>query len=100
MFGFGAHGLFVGLAQLLIAVVGAFLISAAVMGFRAEWQALFKKQFGGGPTRILVYLLSAFFQFYNGMVHGMPAWEIIVLALLTAFSATGIYQFAKKKAAA
>ena len=55
-----------GLVQLLMALVGAVLISAAVMGFRAEWQALFKKPFGAGVTRIMVYALSAIFQMYSG----------------------------------
>ena len=88
-----------GLVQLLVALVGAVLISAAVMGFRAEWQALFKKPFGAGVTRIMVYAQSAIFQMYNGSVHGVPVWEIPVLALLTALVATGIYHFAKKRQA-
>jgi len=86
-----------GLVQLLTALVGAILISAAVQGFKAEWHALFKRPFGGAPARILVYLVSGVFQLYNGAVHGVPTWEIVVLALLTAFSATGIYHFAKKR---
>lgn len=100
MFGLVAHGLLVGLAQLLVALVGAVLISLAVQGFRAEWQALFKKPFGSGVTRVLVYSLSAVFQMFNGYMHGVPAWEIPVLALLTALAATGIYHFAKKRWAA
>lgn len=99
MFGFGAHGLFIGLAQLLVALVGAIIIAAAIHGFRAEWKAMFKRPFGPVPTRILVYLVSGFFQYYNGMVHGVPRWEIPILALLTAFGATGIYHFAKKRQA-
>jgi len=86
-----------GLVQLLVALVGAALITTAVMGFKAEWQALFKKPFGAGVTRIMVYSVSAIFQMYNGSVHGVPIWEIAVLALLTALSATGIYHFAKKR---
>jgi hypothetical protein len=85
------------LAQLLVALVGAVLISAAVQGFKAEWLALFKKPLGGATARILVYVVSAVFQLYNGSVHGLPTWEIAVLALLTALSATGIYHFAKKR---
>ena len=89
--------MFGGLVQLLVALVGAALISAGVQGFKAEWHALFKKPFGGAPTRILVYVASAMFQLYNGYVHGVPTWEVVVLALLTAFCATGFYHFAKKK---
>jgi hypothetical protein len=91
--------MFLGLMQLFVALIGAMLISAAVMGFRAEWQALFRRQFGGAPTRVLVYGLSAMFQLYNGYIHDVPEWEIVVLALLTAFTATGIYQFARKRSA-
>jgi len=98
---FGLYGLFQGLVQLLMALVGAALISAAVQGFKAEWLALFKKPFGGAPARILVYGVSALFQLYNGHVHRlMPRWEIAVLAVLTAFSATGMYHFAKTRSAA
>ena len=98
---FGMYALFGGLAQLLVALVGAALISAAVQGLKAEWQALFKRPFGGAPARILIYGLSALLQGYNGYVHrGMPRWEILVLALLTAFCATGMYHFAKKRQAA
>ena len=43
-----------GLVQLLTALVGAALISAAIMGFRAEWHALFKKPFG---ARLIFYSL-------------------------------------------
>ena len=39
-----------GLIQLLVALVGAALISAGVMGFKAEWHALFKKPFGGAGS--------------------------------------------------
>lgn len=94
-----AHGVLAGLVQLLVALVGAVLISAAVQGFKAEWQVLFKRPLGGAAARILVYLVSAMFQAYNGYVHGVPRWEIVVLALLTAWSATGIYMFAKKRLA-
>jgi len=98
---FGLYFVFAGLVQLLTALVGAALISAAVQGFKAEWQVLFKRPFGGAPARILVYGLSALFQGYNGYVHpGMPEWEIPVLMLLTAFTATGLYHFAKKRQAA
>jgi len=86
-----------GLVQLLVALVGAALISAGVQGFKAEWQALFKRPFGGAPARILVYAVSFLFQLYNGSVHGVPTWEIVVLALLTALCATGIYHFAMKR---
>ena len=91
--------MFLGLMQLLVALIGATLISAAVMGFRAEWHALFKRPLGGAPTRVLVYGLSAMFQLYNGYIHDVPDWEIVVLALLTAFTATGIYQFVRKRSA-
>ena len=92
---------FQSLVQLLMALVGAALISAAIQGFKAEWLALFKKPFGGAPARILVYAASALFQLYNGFVHrGMPRWEIIVMAFVTAFSATGMYHFAKRRSAA
>jgi len=91
-------GVFASLVQLLMVLVGAVLISAAVQGFKAEWHALLKKPLGGAAARILVYGVSALFQMYNGFVHrGMPRWEIAVLALLTAFCATGIYHFAKKR---
>ena len=90
----------VAMAQLLVALVGAILISAAVQGFKAEWQALFKKPLGGATPRILVYLISGVFQLYNGVVHYLPAWEIVGLALLTALSATGFYHFAKRRQAA
>jgi len=87
-----------GLFQLLVALVGAILISAAVQGFKAEWQALFKRPFGGAPARIMVYVVSGVFQLYNKRVHqGIPTWEVVVLAVLTALSATGIYQFAKRR---
>jgi len=90
--------MFNSLVQLLVALVGAILISAAVQGFKAEWQAMFKKPFGGAAARILVYGVSALFQMYNGFVHrGLPRWEIVVLALLTALSATGIYHFGRKR---
>ena len=89
-----------GLVQLLVALVGAILIAAAVQGFKAEWQALFKKPFAGAPARILVYVVAGIFQLYNGYVHGIATWEIVVLAFLTAFSATGIYHFAKKRQSA
>ena len=89
--------MFSALAQLLVALVGAALISAVVQGFKAEWRALFKKPFEGAPARILVYAVSGIFQLYNGYVHGMATWEIVVLAFLTALSATGIYHFATKR---
>jgi hypothetical protein len=60
------------LVQLLVALVGATLISAAVQEFKAEWHALFKKPFGGAAARILVYGVSAMFQMHNGTVHGVP----------------------------
>jgi hypothetical protein len=85
------------LVQLLVALVGAILISAAVQGFKAEWQALFRRQFEGAPARILVYTVAVFFQLYNGSVHGLPPSEIVVLALLTVLSTTGIYHFAKRR---
>jgi hypothetical protein len=91
--------MFLGLMQVMMALIGATLISAGVMGFRAEWQALSKRPLGGVATRVLVYGLSAVFQLYNGYMHDIPGWEIVVLALLTAFTATGIYQFAKKRSA-
>lgn len=90
-------GMIAALVQLLVALVGAILISAAVQGFKAEWQALFRRQFEGAPARILVYVVSAFFQLYNGSIHGLPASEIVVLAILTALSSTGFYHFAKKR---
>jgi hypothetical protein len=90
----------VAMAQLLVALVGAILISAAIQGFKAEWHALFKKPLSGATARILVYLISGVFQLYNGVVHYLPAWEIVVLALLTAFSATGVYHFIKRRQAA
>jgi hypothetical protein len=90
--------MFDALVQLLVALVGAILISAAVQGFKAEWRALFRKPFEGAPARILVYAVVGIFQLYNGYVHrGMPTWEIVVLAVLTAFSATGIYCFVTKR---
>jgi hypothetical protein len=89
--------MFDALVQLLVALVGAILISAAVQGFKSEWQALFGKPFSGAPARILVYVTSGVFQLYNGSVHGIPAWEIVVLAFLTALAAMGIYHFAKKR---
>ncbi|HTW92810.1 MAG TPA: hypothetical protein VMH22_14055 [bacterium] len=89
-----------GLVQLLVVLVGAVLISAAVQGFKAEWQALFKHPFEGAPARILVYIVSALFQIYNGHVHSIGLWEVVVLAILTAFSATGLYDFAKKRQSA
>lgn len=93
-------GMIAALVQLLVAMVGAILISAAVQGFKAEWQALFRRQFEGAPARILVYTVCAFFQLYNGSVHRLPPLEIVVLAVLTALSATGFYHFAKKRQAA
>jgi len=95
--GVDAKGVLAGLVQLLLALVGSVLISAAVQGFKAEWQALFKKPFGGAAARILVYVASGMFQLYNWNIHGFPTWEFVVLAFLTAFSATGIYHFAKKR---
>ena len=96
--GMVAKGVLAGLVQLLVALVGAVLISAAVQGFKAEWHALFKKPFGGAAARILVYCVSGLFQTVNGYVHrGMPRWEVVVLAFLTAFCATGIYHVAKKR---
>ena|GEM_PF-1227479 len=92
-------GMIAALVQLLVALVGAILVSAAVQGFKAEWQALFRRQFEGAPARILVYTVSAFFQLYNGSIHGLPPSEILILALLTALSATGIYHFARKRPA-
>ena len=86
-----------GLVQLFVALVGAALISAAVQGFKAEWHALLKKPLSGVTARFLVYGLSAVFQAYNGFVHGVPTWEVVVLAFLTALSATGFYHFAKKR---
>ena len=92
------QGMFASLVQLLVVLVGAALISAAVQGFKAEWHALFKKPLGGLTARILLYGMSALFQAYNGFVHrGMPRWEIVVLALLTALCATGFYDLAKKR---
>ena len=92
--------MFDALVQLLVALVGAILISAAVQGFKSEWQALFGKPFSGAPARIMVYVVAGIFQLYNGYVHGIPAWEIVVLALLTALAAMGIYHFAKRRQAA
>ena len=90
--------MFASLVQLLVVLVGAVLISAAVQGFRAEWHALFKKPLGGAATRILVYGISALFQMYNGLVHpGMPRWEIVVLAFVTAFCATGISHITERR---
>ncbi len=94
-----AGGMLAGLVQLLVALVGAALIAAAVQGFKAEWHALFKRQFGGAAARILVYAASAAFQAYNWYVHGVPTWEFVILAFLTAFCATGIYHFARRRAA-
>ncbi|MCX6842959.1 MAG: hypothetical protein NTX53_11830 [candidate division WOR-3 bacterium] len=95
---FVVNGMFASLVQLLVALAGAALISAAVQGFKAEWHALFKTPLGGVTARILVYGVSALFQAYNGFVHrGMPRWEIVVLALLTALCATGFYHFARKR---
>jgi succinate dehydrogenase hydrophobic anchor subunit len=98
--GMAASGVFGSLVQLLVALVGAALIAAAVQGFKAEWRALFKKPFGGAPARILVYVVSGIFQLYNGYVNGIPTWEVIVLALLTALVATGIYHFVTKRQSA
>jgi hypothetical protein len=96
-----ASGVIASLVQLLVVLVGALLISASLQGFKAEWQAMFKKPLGGAAARILVYGASALFQMYNGFVHpGLPRWEIAVLALLTALCATGIYHFAKKRQSA
>jgi hypothetical protein len=39
------------------------------------------------------------FQLYNGYMHDVPEWEIVVLALLTGFTSTGLYHFAKKRSA-
>jgi hypothetical protein len=89
-----------GLVQLVVALVGAILIAAAVQGFKAEWNSLFKKPLGGAAARILLYVVSAMFQGYNGYAHGVPPWEMAILWLLTAFCATGIYHFAKKGQAA
>ena len=91
--------MFGALAQLLVALVGAVLISAAVQGFKSEWQTLFGKPFEGAPARILVYVTSGIFQLYNGYVHGIAAWEIVVLAFLTALSAMGVYGFIRKRPA-
>jgi len=92
-----AWGVMAGLVQLLVALVGAALISAAVQGFKAEWLALFKKPFGGAAARILVYGASAAFQVWNGFTHHVPTPEIPVLAFLTGLCATGIYNFTKKR---
>jgi hypothetical protein len=91
--------MFLGLMQMLMALVGAALISAGVMGFEAEWHALFKRPLGGVSTRILVHGLSAMFQLYNGYMHDVPEWEIVVLALLTGFAATGFIHLVKKRSA-
>jgi hypothetical protein len=56
-----------------------------------------KKNFGGAAARILVYILAAVFQYWNGRTHHVPTAEIPVLALLTALAATGIYHLAKKR---
>ena len=89
--------MFQALVQLLMALTGAVLIAAGVQGFKAEWQALFKKPLSGVTVRIFVYLLSFGFQGYNWYAHqNMPVWEVVVLAFLTAFCASGIYRFAKK----
>jgi len=98
--GMAASGVLASLVQLLVALVGAFLISAVVQGFKAEWRALFKRPFEGAPARILVYAVSGLFQLYNGSVNGIPTWEIVVLAFLTALSATGIYHFVIKRQSA
>jgi hypothetical protein len=95
--GMVAKGVLAALVQLLLALVGAVLISAAVQGFKAEWQALFKRPFGGAAARILIYVASGMFQLYNWYIHGFPTWELVVLTFLTAFSATGIYHFAGKR---
>ena len=95
--GMAASGVLASLVQLLVALVGAVLISAVLQGFKAEWRALFKRPFGGAPARILVYAASGLFQLYNGSVNGVPTWEIVVLAFLTALSATGIYHFVIKR---
>ena len=94
---FEAWGVMAGLVQLLVALVGAALISAAVQGFKAEWLALFKKPFGGAAARILVYGVAAGFQVWNGFTHHVPVAEIPILALVTGLCATGIYHFAKKR---
>ena len=86
------------LAQVLLALVGAAIVVAAVQGFKAEWRALFKRPFEGAAARILVYIVSIIFQLYNGYAHpGMPDWEVAVLAVVTAFSATGIYHLITKR---
>ena len=85
-----------GLVQLLVALVGAAIIATAVQGFKGQWLALFKRPYEGAPARILVYLVAAAFQAYNGYIHGVPTWEVVVLALLTAWCANGIYHFARK----
>jgi hypothetical protein len=89
--------MFGALAQLLVALVGAVLISAAVQGFKSEWQTLFGRPFAGASARILVYVTAGLFQLYNGYVHRMVAWEIVVLAFLTALSAMGIYGFVRRR---
>jgi hypothetical protein len=89
---------FSGLVQLLIALVGATVIVVGVQGFKAEWLALFKKPVSGVTARIFVYLLGIGLQAYNWYTHpGMPVLEFVVLAVMTVFCATGIYQFIKKR---
>jgi hypothetical protein len=82
---------------MLMTLVGAVVISAAVQGFKAEWLAAFKKPIQGGWARVLVYVFSVIFQAYNGAIHGIQLWEVVVLALLTILCSTGIYHFAKKR---
>jgi hypothetical protein len=88
---------FAGLVQLLVVLVGAAIVAAGVQGFKAEWLALFKKPLSGVTARIFVYMLAICLQGYNWYVHGVPTWEFVVLAFMTAFCATGIYQFIKKR---
>jgi hypothetical protein len=95
-----ASGVFASLVQMLVALVGAALIAVAVQGFKAEWRALVKRPFEGAPARILVYVVSGMFQLYNGYVNCIPTWEIVILAFVTAFCATGIYHFVTKRQSA
>jgi hypothetical protein len=85
-----------GLIQLLVVLVGAAIVAAAVRGFSAEWHALFKKPMSNALARTCIYLLSICLQAVNWHAHGLPTLEFAVLAILTAFCATGIYRLAEK----
>ena len=92
--------MFAGLVQLLLALVGAILISAAARRLKDEWKAPFHPQTEGAHACTLAYVMPGFVLPYNMSVHELPPSRIAVLAYPSALGATGFASFWTKRQSA